>query len=178
MLIEIPFVSPKTRNFKSCIGYEVLIDPILLLQELKNDPLGIFTAPTKLQSNLQLASAYSAVCTARSNDAALQRQKKCMNMAFREPKVYSHPTLCSLTFSSWGKYTNFTLLPSPRRISNKSGWLKLTAWKWYGWCWVMMWTRGLFADFADLKAWLKSPQKASKWSGEQWFKGQKILIKC
>ena len=57
------------------------------LQELQNDPLGILRPASKLQHNLQLASAYAAVYDARDTSAAQQKQKRRMDTKYHEPKV-------------------------------------------------------------------------------------------
>ena len=57
------------------------------MQELQNDPLGILRPASKLQHNLQLASAYAAVYDARDTSAAQQKQKRRMDPKYHEPKV-------------------------------------------------------------------------------------------
>ena len=57
------------------------------VQELKNDPLGIFRHLTKLHHNLVLASAYSAAAENCSSDAGSQKQRRCLDAKFKEPKV-------------------------------------------------------------------------------------------
>lgn len=58
------------------------------LQELKNDPLGIFKPLTKLHHNLVLSSAYAGAAENRGNDPVAQKQRKCMDLKHKEPKVH------------------------------------------------------------------------------------------
>lgn len=59
-------------------------------QELKNDPLGIFRPLTKLHHNLVLASAYAAAAENGSTEASSQKQRKCLDLKHKEPKVRPH----------------------------------------------------------------------------------------
>ena len=60
-------------------------------QELKNDPLGIFRPLTKLHHNLVLDSAYAAAAENGSTDASSQKQRKCLDLKHKEPKVRPCP---------------------------------------------------------------------------------------
>lgn len=59
----------------------------MFLQELKNDPLGIFRPLTKLHHNLVLASAYAAAAEKSSSDASGLKQRRCLDAKYKEPKV-------------------------------------------------------------------------------------------
>ena len=73
-----------------CMLHKLIRHPTM--QELQNDPLGILRPASKLQHNLQLASAYAAVNDARDGGTALQKQKRRMDAKYREPKV--RPDVC------------------------------------------------------------------------------------
>ncbi len=60
------------------------------VQELANDPLNIFKAPSKLQHRLVLASAYAA-----GHEAAAEadpRHRRRNDNKHHEPKVTGHPS--------------------------------------------------------------------------------------
>ncbi len=72
-----PDAQPSIHTSRRCL---------IVSQELSNDPLGILRPASKLQHQLPLASAYTAVAAAPDADHAILRQKRRCDPVTGEPR--------------------------------------------------------------------------------------------